>query len=145
MIDFEKLDYSATKPENMPTETMEAIAESTSVKTAIIIMEYLGGRIITIPVKKQTGLYAELVTVCGVEATDTIFAYFKGQTISIPVRRSVLPYIISQLSLNTEMISYLIHAYGVARNTIYNMLKKRPKSYIKNGFKVTLKSIEEFL
>lgn len=124
MVNFEKLDYTLIKPQDMPTEIMQAVAESCSVKTAIILMDSFGGRMLNIPSKRRTGLYNEMSSVLSKEDIERIFTTFSGETLTIPTRKSILKLILRQLRVDKHMIAYLTYSYGVNRSTIYRLLKK---------------------
>ena len=123
-IDFDGLDYSQIRLDMLPTEPMRIIAELCGVKTAILIMENLGGRSITITKTKAGSLYAELSLICGKERADAIFSNFAGETLCIPLRRTVLRLIIDQLALDADMTSYLIYTYGINKSTVYSIFKE---------------------
>jgi hypothetical protein len=124
MIDFHTLDYSNVAADTLPTEAMQVIASLCGSKVAILLIENLGGRTITIPVRKRTELYDEVAGICGEAHAETIFKTFAGETICIPIRSSVLRYVIRQLRIDSKMIAWLTYTYCVNRSTIYSLCKQ---------------------
>ncbi|MDR2868978.1 MAG: hypothetical protein LBV04_00850 [Deferribacteraceae bacterium] len=124
MINFDCINYDHIVAEELPTEAMQAIAGSCGVKTALLLIENLGGRAITIPVKKHTELYEEIAAICGVEAADKLFKTFAGETICIPIRSTVLKYIIRQLAIDNKMLAWLTYTYCINKSTVYSLIKR---------------------
>ncbi len=91
--DLENIDYSCIVPEDMPTESMQAVAEHCGVKTAVVMINSFGGRALTVPLKQKTPLYGELREVVGEDITRKIYNIFAGDTIIVPTRRAILPMI----------------------------------------------------
>lgn len=122
--DLDSIDYSAITPDDMPTESMQAVAEHCGVKAAVVMINSFGGRALMVPVKQKTPLFSELRKTVGEDTARTIYEVFAGDTITIPTRRAILPMILPQIPTNNDSIARLTRDFRVNRSTIYRIKKE---------------------